>query len=48
MEIKEEIDNLKVLEPDVQQLTIKDAILKNQLNDEAKNEIKRINETEKQ
>ena len=32
---EEEYEALKVLKPDVQQLTIKDAVLKDQLNEEA-------------
>ena len=44
---RKQIDNLKVLEPDVQQLTIKDVILKDLLNEQAKNEIERIKQIEK-
>ena len=37
----------KVLKPDVQQLTTKDVIQQDHLNEEAKNEIERINKIEK-
>ena len=40
-------ETLKVLKPDAQQLTIKNVILKNQLNEESKNEIEKIKETKK-
>ena len=44
---RKQIDNLKVLEPDAQQLTFKDVTMEDQLNEEAKNEIERIKEIEK-
>ena len=47
LETKEKkIKAFKVLKPIKQKLTIKDAILKDQLNEEAKNEIEKIKEIE--
>ena len=45
---RKQIDNLKVSEPDAQQLKFKDVTLEDQLNEEAKNEIERIKEIEKE
>ena len=39
---RKQLDALKVLKPDTQQLRIKDAILEDQLNEEAKNETEKI------
>ena len=44
---RKQIDNLKVSEPDAQQLKFKDVTLEDQLNEEAKNEIERIKEIQK-
>ena len=44
---KKQVEASKVLKPDVQQLTIKNVILKGHLNKEAKNEIERIKDIEK-
>ena len=44
---KKQIDTLKLLKPDAQQLTIKDEIPEDQLSDEATNEIEEIKEIEK-
>ena len=44
---KKQVEASKVLKPDVQQLTIKNVILKGHLNEEAKNEIERIKDIEK-
>ena len=44
---RKQVKALKVLKPDVPQLTIKDVIPKNELNEEAKYEIERIKQIEK-
>ena len=41
---RKQIDALRVLKPDTQQLTFRDAILEDQLNGETKNEIERTKE----
>ena len=43
----EEVPVLEVLKPNIQKLTIKDAIPQNTLTEEAKSEINRIKEIEK-
>ena len=44
---RKQVKALKVLKPDVPQLTIKDVIPKNKQNEEAKYEIERIKQIEK-
>lgn len=44
---KKQFEALKVLKPDFQQFTIIDAILEDQINEEAYNETDKIKETEK-
>ena len=41
---RKQVEYLKVLKPDAQQLTIKDAFPENQLNQQAKNETEKIKE----
>ena len=42
---REQVADLKVLKPDIQPFTIKDAIPEDQLNKEAKDQIEKIEET---